>query len=243
VDALGGVAIGIAAFSAAAVPMTYATFVPQSRLWGRVIWRGDTRSNRVALTFDDGPTAPYTGEILDALGAGNVKATFFVVGENAQHHPELIRRMHDEGHVIGNHTWSHPHYGWSRGVAYWREELRRTDALIEQITGMRPTLFRPPLGAKTVFTLRAARGMGHSAVAWSRRSLDGLRTTPEQIITRLAPTRGGDIVLLHDGVAPNSIGRDPTATVRAIDPLLAMLRQRGLEPVAVPQLLERAMAS
>jgi hypothetical protein len=72
----------------------------------------------------------------------------------------------------------------------------------------------------------------------------GLDTaTPEQIITRLAPTRGGDIVLLHDGVAPNSIGRDPTATVRAIDPLLAMLRQRGLEPVAVPQLLERAMAS
>jgi peptidoglycan-N-acetylglucosamine deacetylase len=233
---------GVGAFSVFALPMTYGTFVPASTLWGNVISHGDPRMSAVALTFDDGPTSPYTGEILDALAREDAKATFFVLGENAERQPELVRRMHDEGHAIGNHTWSHPHYGWIRGSRYWRNEIRRTSDWIQQITGQRPTLFRPPLGAKTILTLRAARALGHEVVMWSRRSFDGLVTTPDQIMKRLQPTRAGDIILLHDGIASNNLGRDPTATVKVIGPLLAMLKARQLSALTLDALVHPAAA-
>ena len=233
---------GVGAFSAFALPMTYGTFVPGSTLWGNVVSRGDPGTGAVALTFDDGPSAPSTAEILDALAKENAKATFFVVGHNVQRNPQLLRRIHDEGHTIGNHTWSHPHYGWMRGTRYWRNQIERTCDLIREITGRRSTLFRPPLGAKTSFTLRAAWSLDHETVMWSRRSFDGLVTTADQIMKRLAPTRAGDIILLHDGIAPNSLGRDPTATVRVIEPLLAMLRERSLSAVTLDALLHRADA-
>ena len=242
-DALSSILTGIGAFSAVALPMTYGTFIPQSGLWGgRVIWRWDSGLNQVALTFDDGPTAPYTGDILDMLENEGVKGTFFVLGENVQKHPELLRRMHDEGHAIGNHTWSHPHYGWTRGLSYWRDEIRRTDDLVQHITGTRPALFRPPLGAKNFFTLRAARRLGHLTVTWSKRSFDGVRTTPQQIIQRLSDTRAGDIVLLHDGIASNNIGRDPSATVSVVRPLIHKLRERDLNPATVTQMLRTPRA-
>jgi len=238
VDAAASIAVGIAAFSAVALPATWGTFVPQSRLWGKVICRGNADSRHVALTLDDGPTEPYTGQILDLLHRARAGATFFVVGRNAQRAPELITRMQREGHEIGNHTWSHPHYGWLRGIDYWRRQIQHTDELVENLCGVRPSVFRPPLGAKNVFTVQAARQAGHRVVMWSRRSFDGLVTTPAGIMKRLEPSAGGDIILMHDGVAHNNRGRDPTATVKALELMLQMLAQRGLNPVTVSELLD-----
>jgi peptidoglycan/xylan/chitin deacetylase (PgdA/CDA1 family) len=234
---MASIAWGVGAFSAVALPATWGTFVPQSRLWGQVVWRGDVKAGSVALTFDDGPTEPYTGKILDVLARAGAKATFFVVGENARRWPELVKRMHDEGHCVGNHTWSHPHYGWMRGMRYWREEIGRTDEMVTEICGTKPRLFRPPLGAKNLFTLRAARSLGHSVIMWSRRSFDGLVTTPSEIIKRLEPTRGGDIVLMHDGIAHNNRGRDPSATVKAVERVVQMLKERALAGMTVEQML------
>ena len=239
-DAFASIAVGVGAFSAVALPATWGTFVPRSRFWGNVIWRGDATSNRVALTFDDGPTEPYTRQILDVLRGAGAKATFFVLGANAERAPELIQRMSDEGHEIGNHTWSHPHYGWLRGIRYWRREIDRTDALVEMTCGVRPSVFRPPLGAKSWCTLHAARQANHRVVMWSRRSFDGLMTTPDEIMKRLEPTAGGDIVLMHDGIAHNNRGRDPSATVKAVQLVLQMLAERGLTPVTVSELLKRS---
>ncbi len=242
-DAITSIALGVGAFSAVALPATWGTFVPRSGFWGDLVWRGDVKSNRVALTFDDGPTEPYTAEILDVLEREGVKGTFFVLGENARRWPALVKRMHDEGHGVGNHTWSHPHCGWMRGMKYWRAEMARTDELIGEICGEKPRVFRPPLGAKNFFTLRAARSLGHRVVMWSRRTFDGLTTTPARIMKRLDPTAGGDIVLMHDGVAPNNLGRDPSATVTAVPLVLQMLKEQGLCGVTVEEMLKKTRTS
>lgn len=216
--------------SAAILGGLYATFVPGSRIWCCVVTRGPVDDRRlVALTFDDGPMPGSTDRILDLLAKENVKATFFVIGRRAEEHPDLLRRIHEEGHVIGNHTYDHPTHGWARGTGYWRHQIEMTDAVVERTVGLRPGFFRPPMGIKTWFTARAARR--HTVIGWTRRGFDGVVTTPQRVVARLVPhTRPGDILLLHDGVSPQS-RRDPMVTVNALRPLIQRLRSRGLEPV------------
>src|SRR5207253_9724643 len=126
----------LAAVSAVALPVTYATFVPTSGLAGRVFCHGRRDgAARVAITFDDGPTAPYTQRVLDKLRELDVRATFFVIGKNVERAPELVRRLGREGHVVGNHTYHHRHYGFLRTTGVWREELRRTADVIADVLG------------------------------------------------------------------------------------------------------------
>ena len=224
--------------AAAVGGLTWASVSPRNGLWGRVIWhgpRGD--SQRVALTFDDGPTAPYTGQILDELGSLHVPATFFVIGRNLERDGELIQRAHDMGHLIGNHTWDHAHFGVMRRGEYWRRQLADTADVIERRIGRRPALFRPPMGVRIWHAMRAARATGHETVTWTRRGLDGVTTTPGKIVNRLtANTIGGDILLLHDGIEPR--GRTtPAVTVTALGAVVEGLRSRGLELVRLDELL------
>ena len=92
--------------------------------------------------------------------------------------PDLLARMHEEGHLVANHSLDHDHLGMFRGRRYWDAELGMTDEIIRQATGVRPAMFRPPMGVKTGFNMAAARRRGHAVVAWSRRGMDGIRTTP-----------------------------------------------------------------
>src|SRR6195256_5046182 len=102
----------------------------------------------IAMTFDDGPSATLTPKLLDLLAAHHIKATFFVIGENAADHPEILKRAVAEGHEIANHSWSHPNLGKMSDEAV-RRELRKTDETISAAIGVRPTLFRPPYGSIT----------------------------------------------------------------------------------------------
>lgn len=226
---IGTLAAGVAA---------WATFAPQSQLWGRVATRGSSDGpSRVALTFDDGPLPGATDEILDTLAALDVRATFFVIGREAERHPAILRRISDEGHVVGNHSFDHAATGFLRGPCYWRRQLRRTADAIERSVGRRPRFFRPPVGFKTPPILWAAAREGHITVNWTRRAFDGVTTTSQQILDRLVPhAEGGEILALHDGVGPQS-RRDPCATVEAIRPLIDGLRSRGIEPVRLDELL------
>lgn len=222
----GGAAAAMAGGSAA-----WGTFAPASRIWGPVISRGLSNGTRnVALTFDDGPLPGATEQILDVLGELKVKAAFFVIGSAAERHRQIVRRMHDEGHLIGNHSFTHAATGFMRGPLFWYREVARTDATIGQIIGQRPRLFRPPLGIKTPFTMWGA-GRAHVTVTWTRRAFDGVKTSTQQIVDRLVPhSEPGEILALHDGVGPQS-RRDPKTTVDAIRPLIYGLCKRGLEPV------------
>lgn len=217
----------------------YSMINPGSSFYGKVYARREVQSSssQVALTFDDGPTDPWTGQILDRLGELGVRATFFVIGQNVRKFPRLIERMHAEGHIVANHSYDHPWFGMMRGAGYWRDQIARTDAAIEQIINRRPAMFRPPLGVKTWFVHLPCRKSNHTMITWSHRARDGVATTPQAILNRFVPqTQPGDILLLHDGIEPNH-HRDPTASVEVIRPLIATLRSNGLSTARLDDLL------
>ena len=216
--------------AAAGAVVANGTFAPRSSFWGPVVSRAPLAGG-VALTFDDGPTPGASDRVLDVLGELRVKAAFFVIGRNAREHPRLVERMHAEGHLVANHTLDHSHYGLMRRRRYWQYQVDETDRTIRQIIGLRPALFRPPMGIKTPHVARAAAAAGHTVVTWTRRAFDGVATSADRIVERLAPTsEPGDILLLHDGVEPHAGRRDPAVTIDALRPLVGWLRARGLEP-------------
>ena len=238
IDPLWQFGIGTALTAAVAGVASYGTFVPGSRLWGPVVWRGTSENPpRVALTFDDGPTAGSTDRVLDLLGELKVKAAFFVIGKNVERQPDLLERIDAEGHLVGNHTFDHWRWCSTQRGDYWREQIGRADAAIERVLGRRPVLFRPPIGHKTPYTMAAAREHGHAVVTWSVRAWDGMPTTPEKIVGHVLPRcDAGTIVVLHDGVEPTR-PRDPRATIAAIRPLVAALRERGLAPARLDEVV------
>ena len=234
---IGVIASAAAPLAATLAGLSYATLAPACTFWGNVIARGASGSNRIALTFDDGPTAGSTERVLDALRDARATATFFVVGVNAQRSPELLRRIHNEGHLIANHTFHHSHYAVVRTLKYWKREIQKTDEEIESIIGVRPALFRPPMGVKTWHTIRAARELGHSVVTWSRRAMDGFPTRSVRIVKRFHDAGDGEILLLHDGIEPHSTHRNRAATIGAVRPVIESLRARRLEPARLDDLL------
>src|ERR1700712_2733108 len=166
-------AMSIAAAGLAGIAtLTYGIGHPRANLFGRVISQGMPGSTGVALTLDDGPTPGATDRVLDTLGEHGVRAAFFVIGQNAQRWPGLVRRMHDEGHIVGNHTFDHSHNGCWHRFAYWEKELPRANALIEQIIGPPPPLPRPPMGIKTWHLLMTAKRVGLTTVTWTRKAKD-----------------------------------------------------------------------
>lgn len=154
------------------------------------------------LSFDDGPDADITPRVLEVLQRHNAQAIFFVVGTKARRHPELLRRMLSEGHLIGNHTMHHNPFANFLGAERLRREIEECSAVVERATGLRPTLFRPPLGIRTHFTHAVCRELGMTVVGWSVRSLDTVSGSPEETISRVLPQLEPDsLLLLHDRVA------------------------------------------
>ncbi|MBC7783616.1 MAG: polysaccharide deacetylase family protein [Burkholderiales bacterium] len=209
------------------------------RAWfGDVHRRGVVGHNRFALTFDDGPFDGATDAVLDILKAEDAPATFFVIGEYAARWPGTVRRMHEEGHLVANHTWSHWRFGMLCSQRYWREEIRRTDEIIQEIIGRRPLMFRPPMGIRTPMNVQALRATGHACVMWTGRGRDGVNTTKQRILDRLIePAADGDVILLHDG-RDSASRRDPQPTIDALPELIAAYRNKGLQPAPLDQLLE-----
>lgn len=159
----------------------------------------------IALTFDDGPNE-NTLLILDILKKKNVKATFFCIGKNIEKHPEILKQIMEEGHIVGNHSYSHSSffdfYRKNRVI----EEIRKTDALVESISGKKVQLFRPPYGVTNPSIRRALEVTKHKVIGWNIRSLDGILKDEKIIFARIkkriAP---GGIVLLHDTYHTSSI--------------------------------------
>ncbi|MEU3825772.1 polysaccharide deacetylase family protein [Streptomyces sp. SID486] len=176
---------------------------------------------RMMLTFDDGPNPDYTPHILDTLAKYDVRAMFFVCGECVAVNRELVARMADEGHVVGNHTWTHPLLT-TLGRKEIRSEMERTSDIIEDTYGERPQWFRAPYGAwnKAAFQLGAAMGM--EPMAWTVDTTDwmepGVDTIIDQVESGAAP---GVVVLSHDA------GGDRSQTVRAIREWLPYLIDSG----------------
>ena len=157
-------------------------------------------SDGIALTFDDGPHPQQTPALLDVLAAADAKATFFVVGERAAQHPDIVRRIAREGHAIGNHSWSHR---WLPGLSSSKieEELLRCQQVLGDILGQAPGLVRPPYGSRDYRFYRAASRLRLTPVLWSTDTRDWAGAGERHILGTLSRARQGAIVLMHDGNA------------------------------------------
>jgi peptidoglycan/xylan/chitin deacetylase (PgdA/CDA1 family) len=231
----GWAALAIAAIAVAFVGFfTYTIAHPRSQFFLPVVDRLATDAPVVALTFDDGPDPVVTPRILDLLGAHGARATFFVLGERAARYPDVIRRIHREGHTVGTHTQRHQlrfHFARPDSV---RREIEDAVDVVAGILPARPVLFRPPQGLRTPnFASGWRRTRGLTCVTWSVRGLDSRPTTADAIVGRVAHRLApGAIVALHDGTGLGG-GHDRTPTLAALPRLLAECRARGLRCVAL----------
>ena len=179
----------------------------------------------IAITFDDGPSGRYTGRLLDGLKEKNVKASFFLIGENAEENPELVERIYKEGHLIGNHTYSHVQMTHLSEEAAVRE-IERTDQVISAITGEHVAYMRPPFGA---WQRELEVRMEVLPVLWSVDPLDWTTENVDEIVSKVVTeVEEGDIILLHDCYASSV-----EAALRIVD----ILQKEGYEFVTVDRLL------
>ncbi len=183
----------------------------------------------VALTFDDGPSAKLTPKLLDLLAAHHIKATFFLIGQNAAEYPEIVAREAREGHEVANHSWSHPNMGKMSDDGV-RSQLRRTDDAIKSAIGKSPTLMRPPYGSITPRQKKwINQELGYKVVLWDVDPLDWRRPGPSAVCNRIVKnTRAGSIVLAHD-IHPGTIDAMPC--------VLKELEEKGFKFVTVSELI------
>jgi peptidoglycan-N-acetylglucosamine deacetylase len=183
---------------------------------------------KIALTFDDGPSV-YTLGVLELLKKYNAKATFFCIGKNIEKHPEILQKVISEGHLVGNHSYSHSKFFDFYNAKKITEELQKTDQLLEKFTSKKISFFRPPYGVTTPSIRRALKITGHKTIGWNIRSLDGGTTDVELILNRIKNrVSPGGIVLLHD---------TGSHSVLVLEQFLQFLQQNNYQVVSTEKLL------
>ena len=215
----------------------YAAQWPTSQIFGRTVVAGSD-VHEVALTFDDGPNDPYTLELLDLLAHHQARAIFFLIGDFVRRRPDIARAVRQAGHLVGNHTMSHPSLMWERPSRV-REELAGCTAAIEDATGEAVKYFRPPFGARRPDVLRSARELGLTPVMWNMTAHDWDATDAEALAARVQRgiqsnqrRRRASNVLLHDG-GHRALGTDRSVTLSATQMLLHSWVGSGLRIVTV----------
>lgn len=180
----------------------YASSSIQAGFYLKALCRGKGKERVVALTFDDGPDPEHTPEVLDVLKRYEVPATFFCIGSKAEALPDLVRRICSDGHIIGNHSYTHTGFFPLYGLERMLNDLSRSHTCLERITGKAVTWFRPPFGVTNPTVASAVKRMGYRTIGWSIRSFDTREESEERIFRRitrqLAP---GAVILLHDRLA------------------------------------------
>lgn len=204
-----------------------------------VIWEARVSEPLVALTFDDGPDPVYTPQLLELLKRYNARATFFVTGRRSQEYPQLVARVAAEGHQVGNHGLEHKDYSSLPPEAVVAE-VTQAGAMIQELTGKRPSVFRPPFGAFAPAVVDLLEQHDYHLVlwTWSTNSQDSLdNPSTEEIASRiLQGVKPGAIILLHDH------GGDRGPMVAAVDKVLAELGSQGYRFVTLDELLAKEAA-
>ena len=199
------------------------------------IKRADTEVKVVALTYDDGPSPPYTNQLLDILDRYQVKATFFEMGRNIEKHPEIVPMIVARGHELANHSYSHTDMMF-KPREFLLSEIEKTDKLLQELGVKQDSIsFRPPFGRRGVVLSYLLSQMQKKQIMWDVNSLDYKNTlTAEDIANRVIDNvRSGSIVLMHDG------GGDRSKTLAATQAIVKTLQSKGYAFKTVSELLKK----
>ena len=227
-----------AAAIAAASAVSYQSMAPTGQWFGRTFTGLKRGSKQLALTYDDGPNDPHTLRLLEILAWHNVHATFFLIGRYVEQRPDIVRELVKAGHVIGNHTFTHPLLTF-KSARKLREQFAKCERALRDAAGEHSNLFRPPFGGRRPAVLRTARQMGMEPIMWSVTGYDWNAPSVEHIerqVTR--QVGGGDVILLHDG-GHLHFGSDRSYTVAATGRLISRYLAEGYEFVTVPEMMRK----
>lgn len=211
------------------IATAYGSFQIRANYFVTSIHKGKKKS--IALTFDDGPHPENTPRILDILKDKGVKATFFVIGKNAEKYPDLLRRIDAEGHIVGNHSYSH-----NQLIAFFSKErltndLAKCSAAIDQILGRKPKLFRPPFGVTNPRYAAVLKDLNMQSIGWSLRSFDTRAKNKYQLIQNvISKLQKRDIVLLHDHLP---------VTADALEDLIEHCRSKNIDIQPLPLIISK----
>jgi peptidoglycan/xylan/chitin deacetylase (PgdA/CDA1 family) len=225
--------------TAAAVAAGYQSMSPTGQWYGQTFTGLSRGSRQLALTYDDGPNDPHTQHLLDVLAKHSIRATFFLIGRYVKELPGIARAIAQAGHVVGNHTFSHPLLTF-KSEAEIRNELAQCRSALHEVVGEHSNLFRPPFGARRPAVLRVARELALETVMWNATGYDWSAPPAAEIERKIArQIHGGDVILLHDG-GHKQMGADRSQTVMATDNLIARYKNEGYEFVTIPQMMQNS---
>ena len=227
------VGLGVAAAASAA---GYQSMAPPGQWYGRTFAGLKRGSKQIALTYDDGPNDPHTLRLLEVLARHEVHATFFMIGRYVRQRPDIVLDVARAGHVIGNHTLTHPLLIFE-SAAQTRTELVECRAALTDAVGKHSNLFRPPFGGRRPVTLRIARDLGFETVMWNVTGYDWNAPSAAHVEKKvMGQMRGGDVILLHDG-GHRAMGADRGPTVIATDNLIRRYKDQGFQFMTVTEMM------
>ena len=224
----------------------YHALAPRSQGFGETIIGTPGRGKLLALTYDDGPNKRWTPELLELLDRHRVKATFFVVGKYVDQRPDLVQRAVAEGHAVGNHTYSHANLLFLSEEKIASELGRCAEAVdragLEFSEVPAGKLCRPPYGRRRPTTLRALKTQGYVPVLWSVTCWDWSKRVTTDKVDKHArkQTKGGDVILLHDGDGDHGMDVDRHCSLEATERILDRYGSAGFEFVTIPELVSRS---
>src|SRR5437867_2003550 len=234
-------ALALAATAAAMSAAGYQSMAATGQWYGKTFTGIRRGSKQLALTYDDGPNDPHTLRLLEVLAKHNVKATFFLIGLYVERRPNIVREVVTAGHIVGNHTFSHPNLVFA-SAPQSRTQLQECQQAITRAIGQHSPLFRPPFGGRRPETLRIARSLGLLPVMWNVSAQDWKGYSADEIKQRIRrQLRGGDVILLHDG-SHIDMGVDRSQTILATDLLIPEAKSEGFEFVTIPEMMKTAAA-
>lgn len=177
----------------------YGSYNVGSNFFLRVLCSGNTSEKKVAISFDDGPAQQYTPQILQILEEHRVPAAFFCIGKRIEENKSLFRQLHEQGHIIGNHSYTHTPIFDLLSTKRMQQDLEQADVAMNEVLGLQPKLFRPPYGVTTPSMKNALKNRGYTAIGWNIRSLDTIAKSEKKLLNKLVRLlKPGAVILLHD---------------------------------------------
>lgn len=195
----------------------------------RIVCKADTEKKEIAISFDDGPAAGYTKEILEVLKNENIKATFFCIGSRIAGNEEILKQAYAEGHLIGNHSYSHHFWFDMYSAKKMQADLAQMDEEVQRVIGVKPRLFRPPYGVTNPNVKKAIVNGGYTPVGWSVRSMDTVIKEEKKLLAKInkaiAP---GAVFLFHD---------TSKTTLHVLPAFIQEVKKRGYQVSPLDKLL------